>query len=145
MQPEPSTPMPEEKKETRTDTALKKGLDQLTQVGSQLASLLRFNGERTREQVREIFYSTSDQVLEKAEETRKAVKLRMAIMEIEHHLNRLYPQIGKVTCDLVAAGKKQLLSNTDLKSKIDLAEEYRERLTTLREEMKAHQDRAKEK
>ena len=135
--------MSEENDKKESPSGIKKGIDQLTQIGSQLASLIRFNTEKTRDQVRDILYSTSDQVLEKAEETRKAVKLRMAIMEIEHHLNRLYPQIGKMTCDLAAEGKKQVLSDSNLTSQIDMAKEYRERLTTLRQELKLHQESGK--
>ena len=101
-------------------------------------SLLRFNSEKTREQVKEMFHSTSDQVLEKAEATRQAVKLRMAILEIEHHLSRLYPQIGKLLCDLAEDGKKSFHQNPDVKTKLELAAEYRERLAELKAHQKEH-------
>lgn len=101
-------------------------------------SLVRKQTEDTRHQLKEVFYSTSDQVLEKAEETRKSVKLRMAIMEIEHHLNRLYPQIGKMTCDLTDGNGKNWHKDEGLTSKVQLAGEYRQRLTELKTELRAH-------
>jgi len=106
-------------------------------------SFLRNKTEDTRHQLKEVFYSTSDQVLEKAEETRKSVKLRMAILEIEHHLNRLYPQIGKLTCDLDAQGREDWPNDADLRAKMDLAEEYRDRLNALRTELEEHQARTR--
>lgn len=107
----------------------------------QVFSFLRSKTEDTRHQLKEVFYSTSDQVLEKAEETRKSVKLRMAILEIEHHLNRLYPQIGKLACDLAAKGAEDWPGDTDLRAKIELAEEYRGRLDELRGDLEEHQRR----
>jgi predicted DNA-binding protein len=91
-----------------------------------------------------VLYSTSDQVLEKAEETRKSVKFRMAILEIEHHLNRLYPQIGKLTCDLAEKGAKDWQKDKNLKTKIDLAEEYRQRLDELKKNLTEHQQKSRE-
>ncbi len=84
-------------------------------------------------------------MLEKAEETRKAVKLRMAILEIEHHLNRLYPQIGKIACDLAEEGKRTLFQDSDLKERIEMAAEYRERLRELRAQQEAHHEEQRKK
>ncbi|MCH7478239.1 MAG: hypothetical protein IIA14_09060 [SAR324 cluster bacterium] len=106
-------------------------------------SLLRINTEKTRQQVEQIFRVTSGQVREKAEETRQAVRLRMATLELEHHLNRLYPQIGKIVCDLADDGKKMLLSDQELKTRIEMAAEYRQRLNALRDEQEAHYKRHK--
>jgi hypothetical protein len=127
----------------RIVASLRNLLDLTLYLGTQAFSLIRPYSERTRQQVREIFYSTSDQVLEKAEETRKAVRLRMAILEIEHHLNRLYPQIGKLTCDLAAQGSLRVLDDADLKAKVDLAAEYRSRLDDLKEDLERHQARSR--
>jgi len=107
-------------------------------------SLLSKQTEDTRHQLKEVFYSTSDQVLEKAEGTRKSVKLRMAILELEHHLNRLYPQIGKMTCDLSETGEKEWFGNEDLKTKMTLAGEYRQRLTEMKDELNRHHHRGPE-
>ena len=108
-----------------------------------LFSVIRTKTDSTRNQLKEVFYSTSDQMLEKAEGTRRSVKIRMAILEIEHHLNRLYPQIGKIVCDLSASGAKSWLRDKDLKIKMDLAEEYRQRLTELKQELDAHHQKSK--
>ena len=124
---------PEKENSQYFSDILKNGLVKLIPALGRLFFSFQVNSEKTREQVREIFQTASGQVREKAEETRQAVKLRMAIMEIEHHLNRLYPQIGKLVCDL-AEGKKDPLKNPEIKSKIELAEEYRERLKELRAE-----------
>ena len=118
---------------------LKRNADQLFGHATSWFSFLRSKTEDTRLQLKEVFYTTSDQVLEKAEETRKSVKLRLAMLEIEHHLNRLYPQIGKVTCDLAASGRRGWPKDEGLKSKVDLAEEYRQRLAELKQELHVHQ------
>ena len=131
--------MPEEKHDRNALEGLKKWLDILVYYTAQAFSFLRQNTERTREQVRSLVYTTSDQVLVKAEETRKGVKIRMAIMELEHHLNRLYPQIGKVTCDLVAGGQDNPLEDEDLRARVTLAEEYRTRLEELKVQLSEHQ------
>jgi len=137
--------MPELKNEQNFFEAVKRALDLALYYATQAFSFLRQNTERTREQVRALVYTTSDQVLVKAEETRKGVKLRMAILELEHHLNRLYPQIGKVTCDLVAQGDKNLLDHEELTSRIKLAEEYRNRLDELKTQLAEHQQTVREK
>lgn len=126
---------------------LKKRLEEAAFQGMKVFSVIRSKTDGTRNQLKEVFYSTSDQMLEKAEGTRKSVKMRMAILEIEHHLNRLYPQIGKIVCDLSAEGAKGWTKDKSLKMKMDLAEEYRQRLTELKGELDAHQkkDRAKPK
>ena len=67
----------------------------------------------------------------------------MAILEIEHHLNRLYPQIGKLACDLAAGGTEDWPGDADLRAKIELAEEYRGRLDALRAELQEHQQRTR--
>ena len=102
---------------------LKKRLDEAVYQGMKLFSVIRSKTDSTRDQLKEVFYSTSDQMLEKAEGTRKSVQMRMAILEIEHHLNRLYPQIGKIVCDLSADGAKSWAKDKNLKIKMDLAEE----------------------
>ncbi len=122
---------------------LKKRLEEAVYQGMKLFSVIRSKTDNTRNQLKEVFYSTSDQMLEKAEGTRKSVKMRMAILEIEHHLNRLYPQIGKVVCDLSADGAKSWTKDKNLKIKMDLAEEYRQRLTELKQELDAHHQRGK--
>ncbi|NIP72732.1 MAG: hypothetical protein GWO16_06705, partial [Gammaproteobacteria bacterium] len=66
----------------------------------------------------------------------------MAILEIEHHLNRLYPQIGKLACDLAATNADDWATDADLRAKIELAEEYRARLGELRGELESHQQRS---
>lgn len=125
---------PEKNQPNYLSNALKKGVERLVPFASHLFSFLRLNTEKTRHQFSEIFAITSDQVREKAEETKRAVKLRMTMLEIEHHLNRLYPQIGKIACDLAEQGKKNPLNNAELKQKIELADEYRERLKELKNE-----------
>jgi hypothetical protein len=128
---------------TQLGAALRRGLDLAIYYLMNWLSFLRSKTEDTRHQLKEAFYSTSDQVLEKAEETRKSVKLRMAILEIEHHLNRLYPQIGKLTCDLYAQSATDWPQHPDLRAKVDLAEEYRERLAELRRDLEEHQQRSR--
>jgi hypothetical protein len=128
---------------TKFTALLRRGLDVAIYYLMNWLSFLRSKTEDTRHQLKEVFYSTSDQVLEKAEETRKSVKLRMAILEIEHHLNRLYPQIGKLTCDLHAEHLTDWPENPDLKAKVELAEEYRQRLAELRKELEEHQQRTR--
>ncbi len=128
---------------TQLAAVLRRFLDYTIYYLVNWVSFLRNKTEDTRHQLKEVFYSTSDQVLEKAEETRKSVKLRMAILEIEHHLNRLYPQIGKLTCDLHAQGKGDWPNDADLRAKMDLAEEYRKRLDALRTELAEHQQRTR--
>jgi hypothetical protein len=120
---------------------LRRALDQALYLLMNWLSFLRSKTEDTRHQLKEVFYSTSDQVLERAEETRKSVKLRMAILEIEHHLNRLYPQIGKLTCDLHLQHPEGWPEDGDLRAKVELAEEYRQRLQTLHGELEQHQQR----
>ena len=88
-----------------------------------------------------IFDTTSDQFLEKAQETRRAVKLRMAIMDVEHSLNRVYTQIGKLSCDVVREGVEAIPVNGDLSDKLTLAHDYRKRLEELRKEQEAPQQR----
>jgi hypothetical protein len=99
---------------------------------------VRARSERTRERARVLFYSTSDQVLERAEETRKGVRIRMAILELEHHLNRLYPQIGKLICDEIDDGRTPLPEDEQLRTRVELAREYRTRLGELRADLEAH-------
>jgi hypothetical protein len=130
---------------TRLAAQLRRGLDLAIYYLMNWLSFLRSKTEDTRHQLKEAFYSTSDQVLEKAEETRKSVKLRMAILEIEHHLNRLYPQIGKLTCDLHAQDQQGWPQHPDLRAKVELAEEYRGRLGELRHELEEHQQRSRGK
>lgn len=139
VMPEP-TPDPKESGNPLA-TLFRRGLDHALSLLMNWLSFLRSKTEDTRHQLQQVFYSTSDQVLERAEETRKSVKLRMAILEIEHHLNRLYPQIGKLTCDLATDGTDGWPDNADLHDKVELANEYRQRLDTLRSELEEHQQR----
>ena len=138
--------MTEQKFDQKFTGVLKTLADFLIGMGASLLSLLKINTEKTREQVRSIVFTTSDHVLEKAEETRVGVKLRMGIMEMEHHLNRLYPQIGKITCDMAAQStRKNPLSDPVLKAKIELAEEYRARVLELKEQLALHQGAVRDK
>ena len=82
------------------------------------------------------FPQSLEQFIEKTEETKRTVRLRMAILDIEHHLNRLYPDIGNMACDLWKAGETPLLDNDELKAKVELVWEYLERRETLRAELK---------
>ncbi len=125
--------------------AFRLGIDKILLFVARSLSFFRSNSEKTRSQFTEIFHHTSDQVREKAEETRRAVKLRMAVLEIEHHLNRLYPQIGKIACDLLEDGRRSLLQNEDLKTRVEMAGEYRERLRSLRAEQEEHQEKQRGK
>ena len=126
---------------TRLRNKLRKTWGRVGQQWSDAVTSLRNDSERVRYQVKHLFDSTSDQVLVKAEETRKAVRLRMAVLEVEHHLNRLYPQIGKLVCDLSSEGRTDLLDDPDLNSKIQLADEYRRRLQELREQETEYHER----
>lgn len=110
-------------------------LDRVNRVAPGLTGLFTGKTPWTREQLRAIYNRTSEQVLEKTEETRKVVRLRMALLDIEHHLNRLYPDIGKTACDLWERGETPLLDNVDLRSKVELVKEYRARRKTLRHEL----------
>ena len=96
--------------------------------------------EKTSNRLKRIFERTSTQVREKTEETRKTVRLRMAILDIEHHLNRLYPDIGNTACDLWEKGKTPLRSDKDLRSKVELVKEYRARRKELNRELQAVMD-----
>jgi hypothetical protein len=137
----PESKPPSHDNGSQLSTLLRRVLDQALYMLMNWIAFLRSKTEDTRHQLKEVFYHTSDQVLERAEETRKSVKLRMAILEIEHHLNRLYPQIGKLTCDLHAKHDPGWPDDPDLHSKVELAEEYRERLGELRKELEEHQQR----
>ena len=123
--------------------AIQLGIDKILLFGAQIFSFMRNESDENRGRLRELFDSTSGQVREKAESTKRAVKLRMAVLEIEHHLNRLYPQIGKITCDLSEEGVHTVLQDEDLKSRIELASEYRERLKELRSEQEVEYTRDK--
>jgi len=98
--------------------------------------MLRGNGE-WKDDLKRLYEKTSEQFREKTEETRKTVRLRMAILDIEHHLNRLYPDIGKLACDLWKRGEVPLLNNPDLRSKVELVWEYLERRDALKSELQA--------
>jgi hypothetical protein len=137
--PESKPPLDDEF--SRTAARLRRIFDLALYYFMNWLTFLRSKTEDTRHQLKEVFYSTSDQVLERAEETRKSVKLRMAMLEIEHHLNRLYPQIGKLTCDLSASRGDGWPDDPDLRAKVELAEEYRGRLDALRKELEEHQQR----
>ncbi|MDH4224230.1 MAG: hypothetical protein OEW12_01120 [Deltaproteobacteria bacterium] len=91
--------------------------------------------------IRDFISRTTDALTEKTMETTQAVKLRMAILEIEHHLNRLYPDIGKTTYDLWASKQTPLLDNPDLKSKIEMVQTYRQRLDALKKELQKEESR----
>lgn len=121
--------------------AIQLGIDKILLFGAQVFSFFRGDVDKNRGRLRELFDTTSEQVREKAESTKRAVKLRMAVVEIEHHLNRLYPQIGKITCDLADEGVNTILQNEELKTRIELAAEYRQRLKELRSEQDVHYNR----
>ena len=95
-----------------------------------------FGGGEWKSDLKRFYERTSEQFIEKTEETKRTVRLRMAILDIEHHLNRLYPDIGNMACDLWKAGETPLLDNDELKAKVELVWEYLERRETLRAELK---------
>jgi hypothetical protein len=101
-----------------------------------LPTMLRGDGE-WKNDLKRLYDKTSEQFREKTEETRKTVRLRMAILDIEHHLNRLYPDIGKLACDLWKRGEVPLLNNPDLRSKVELVWEYLERRDSLKSDLQA--------
>ena len=115
-------------------SAVKSGMDQLTDAVMEGVSSLKRRG--VGEHFEDLMNNAPAQVMEKAGETKKAMQVRMAIRELEHHLNRLYPQIGKRTCDLAATGEKKLLENEELAKMVELASEYATRLKELREHQK---------
>ena len=132
--------MPEERRNPGT-TPLQKVYDQLVGSASRTFQFLKGNTERTREQVQELFQHTAEQVSAKTGEARRVVQIRMAVLEIEHHLGRLYPQIGSQLCDQVEKDSLAGL-NKDLQSKLDLAAEYRQRLVQLRTKLEAGEETA---
>jgi len=71
------------------------------------------------------------------------VQIRMAMLEIEHHLSRLYPQIGKQLCDQ-AEQRAVAGLDKDLQAKLDLAAEYGQRLALLRQKLEAAGEEAME-
>jgi len=101
-----------------------------------LPAFLRGNSE-WKEDLRRLYEKTSEQFREKTEETKKTVRLRMAILDIEHHLNRLYPDIGKMACDLWKRGETPLLDNAELRGKVKLVWEYRDRRDALKAELQS--------
>ena len=110
--------------------------ERLRKLPQRLGSWWREDSGGLAERAKQIFDTTSDQVLQRAEETRRAVKLRMAIMDVEHNLNRLYAQIGKLSCDAAPEESEEIPIRGDLAEKLSLAREYRERLASLREEQR---------
>jgi hypothetical protein len=134
--------MSEERPDPKS-TPLQKVYDQLVDSASKTVQFIRDNTERTRDQVHDLFVTTAEQVSEKTGEARKMVQIRMAALEIEHHLNRLYPQIGKLLCDLTERQLPAPLLDKDLRAKLDLATEYGERLAALRKELDAVQSAPK--
>jgi len=132
--------MPDDDKKGFLTAVLERVVSNLPLVGTRLMALWRLKSQTARRQVKLFFDTTSDQVREKAEETKRALQLRMAILEIEHHLNRLYPQIGKLTCDLILSGNARPYDDQDLRAKVELAQEYRQRLKELRDSQRAHHE-----
>jgi hypothetical protein len=126
--------MSEDRRETKS-SPLQKVYDQLVDSASKTVQFIRDNTEHAREQVQDLFQVTAEHVSEKTGEARKTVQIRMAALELEHHLNRLYPQIGKLLCDLAERQLAAPLLDKDLRAKLDLAAEYRERLAALRKEL----------
>ena len=116
---------------------LQKVYDQLVDSASKTVQFIRENTEHAKEQVQDLFQATSEQVSEKTDETRRVVQVRMAIMELEHHLSRLYPQIGKLLCDLTERQLPAPLLDKDLRARLDVAAEYRARLAALHKELEA--------
>lgn len=110
--------------------------DRMRQARNRLGLWWREDSGGLAERAKQIFDTTSDQVLQRAEDTRRAVKLRMAIMDVEHNLNRLYAQIGKLSCDAAPEDSEEIPIRGDLADKLSLAREYRQRLATLREEQR---------
>lgn len=118
---------------------LQKVYDQLVDTASKTARFIRDNTEHAREQVQDLLQVTTEHVSEKTEEARKSLQARMAMLELEHHLNRLYPQIGKLLCDLTERQLPAPLLDKELRGKLDLATEYRDRLASLRRDLEAQQ------
>lgn len=116
--------------------ALGKLLKALAEWIPLLPAFLRGDSE-WKEDFRRLYEKTSEQFREKTEETRKTVRLRMAILDIEHHLNRLYPDIGKLACDLWKRGEVPLLNNAELSAKVQLVWEYRDRRDALKSELQS--------
>lgn len=134
--------MSEERRDSKS-SPLHKVYDQLVDSATKTVQFIRDNTGAAREQVQDLFQITADHVSEKTEEARKVVQLRMAVMEIEHHLNRLYPQIGKLLCDLSERQLPAPLLDKDLRAKMDLAAEYRVRLNDLHKDLDSAQPPAK--
>ena len=71
--------------------------------------------------------------------------LKTACLPVPPHrhwpASRLYPQIGKITCDLADEGVNTILQNEELKTRIELAAEYRERLKELKSEQEVQYSR----
>jgi predicted membrane GTPase involved in stress response len=126
--------MSEDRRESRS-SALQKVYDQLVDSAAKTVQFIRDNTGHAREQVQDLFQTTAEHVAEKTGEARRAIQLRMAIVEIEQHLNRLYPQIGKLLCDLIERQESAPLLDKDLRAKTELAAEYRGRLSALRREL----------
>ncbi len=103
----------------------------LRQLGGLIAWLRPYTSNP--DQVKKAWSSASEQVRERAETTRRAVSQRMTILEIEHHLSRLYPQIGKMLSELVES-KRLVLGeeSTALATLVEQLQEYRKRLESLR-------------
>lgn len=114
--------------------ALGKLLKSLMEWIPLLPAMFRGDGE-WKDDLKRLYDKTSEQFREKTEETKKTVRLRMAILDIEHHLNRLYPDIGKLACDLWKRGEIPLLDNADLRAKVKLVWEYRDRRDELKAEL----------
>ncbi|MBI4081026.1 MAG: hypothetical protein HY423_00305 [Candidatus Lambdaproteobacteria bacterium] len=122
--------------------ALTMGLRKLRDFAPQAIAwtltLLRTTSRSARHEMEQLFDRPQGEDLSITGDTRMEVRLRMAILELEHHLARLYPQIGKLACDLVAHHAEQPLGDEEIQTKVALALEYRVRLADLRQRLADH-------
>jgi len=113
-------------------SSVKDGAQQMVGMVKRVLSL---NDPEGHMSLKDMWQRTSDTVVEKADEAKRSVQLRVSIHDIENHLNRLYPDIGKTAFDLWSRGEVPLLNNKDLKLKLETAKEYSDRLQALRKQL----------
>lgn len=94
---------------------------------------LRPHMERTGEGVQRFVRSATGQVRTQSEGARHNMKQRMTMLELQHHLSRLYPQIGRLACDMQADQRLQH-EDEELTHLVEQAQEYRQRLKEIEAE-----------
>ncbi len=117
-------------------------LDNIVDSASRALDTVKGTTQRTKDQVQDLLLGAAEQIGDKAKETRHLVELRLAALEVEQNLSRLYPQIGKLICDAAEQGAAPAMPDRDLQAKLDLAGEYRKRLLELRSALESEQTRA---